>query len=194
MDDTSMGFQDPTKRFLKYLRKHPDLRSRIRAPVGESVAYVGSFDSEPAFLRLLRLQLTDSKTNNFFMLPDVLRRIPAPADLFAAVGLVAPPPIRTFLDYVNFLTGEGGWAKQVPWSPDGFTIWRALSGIFVSNASGRLRLLVGDALNRGEKVFFKTEVFVLERNPDIDLFSRTAIQTIRSQMKAGVLVGKVAII
>jgi hypothetical protein len=190
------GLKDPTKRFLNYLQKHPELRAKIRAPAGQTVAYAGDFASEPAFVRLLRLQISAPNSNDFCMLPDVLKRIPAPADLFAAVGLVTPPTVKSMLDYVSFLTGDGDYRgrAQVPWREDGFIIWRALSGIFVSQASGRVRLLVGDAPDPSKKVFFKTEIFVLERNPNIDPFSKTAIQTLRAQMKAGTIPGQIELV
>jgi len=182
---------EPTKNFLAYLQKHPDLRQRIRAAPNRSVAYVGDFRDGAAWMRLLRRQLSDPRANDFQMLPDVLKSIVCPPDLYPAIGLVTPPTVRTLLDYVQFLTGEGPYPRQVPWNEDGFIIWRALSGIFMSNAIGRLRLMIGDAPAPGTKVFFKTEVFVLERNPNIDLFARDAVLQLRAQMKAGVLKGTV---
>jgi hypothetical protein len=152
--------------------------------------------NEPAWQRLLRLQISDPRINNFYMLPNVLNRINVPPDLYSHIGLVTAPTVRTMLDYVNFLSGEGGYPKQVPWEPDGFTIWRALSGIFMSNATGRVRLLVADAQKpeRERKVFFKTEMFVLARNPNIDPFSKAAVDQIRTGIKTGRLFGTVAMI
>jgi hypothetical protein len=181
----------PTKAFLAFLQKHPELRDRIRAMANCTVAYAGSFTDGAAWERLLRRQLSNPHANDFQMLPDVLKAIPCPHDLYAAVGLITPPQVRNMLDYLQFLTGDGPYPKQVPWDDDGFILWRAMSGIFMSNAVGRVRLMVGDAAAPQKKVFFKTEVFVLERNPNIDLFARDAVQQIRSQMKSGMLRGTV---
>lgn len=185
---------DPrTRAFLGYLQKNPTLRNRIRAAPDCSVAYAGSFPDGAAWERLLRRQLSDPGTNDFQMLPDVLRLIPCPADLYTAVGVVTPPQVRTLLDYVNFLTGErpNPPYEGVPWNDDGFIIWRALSGIFMSNAIGRVRLMIGDAPNPGSKVFYRTEIFVLDRNPNIDVFALGAVHQLRTQLKAGVLKGTV---
>jgi hypothetical protein len=61
----------------------------------------------------------------------------------------------------------------------------------MSNATGRVRLMIGDERVPQERVFFKTEVFVLERNPNIDLFAKQAVHQIRIQMKSGALKGTV---
>ncbi len=188
------GLKDPTRHFLNYLQKHPDLRARIRAPMGQTVAYAGTVATEPVWQRLLRMQISAPGPNDFCMLPDILKRIMVPNDMFAAVGLITAPSVRTMLDFVNFLTGEGGLPKQVPWDPDGFIIWRALSGIFMSNAAGRVRLLVADVPNRDGKVFFKTEMFVLSRNPNIDPFSKGALDLLRKQISAGSPLGQIELV
>jgi hypothetical protein len=185
------GLQEPTKKFLSYLQKHPELRARIKAPFGQTVAYAGAFPDGASWERLLRRQLSDPRSNDFLMLPDVLRAIPCPPDLYKHVGLVTPPSVRSFLDYVNFLTGESGNKAQVPWNPDGFIIWRALSGILISQAQGRVRLMIGDTPKPEGKVFFKTEIFVLDRNPNIDTFSQQAVQALRAQLKSGAVKGTI---
>lgn len=181
----------PTKAFLNYLQKHPELRQRIRALPNRSVAYAGNFPDGAAWIRLLRMQLSDPRANDFQMLPDVLRLIPCPPDLYKTIGLVTPPGVRTLLDYVQFLTGDGPYPAQVPWNDDGFIAWRALSGIFMSNATGRLRLMVGETSAPQTKVFFKTEIFVLDRNPNIDVFAQGAVDTLRGQLQAGTLNGAI---
>jgi hypothetical protein len=180
----------PTKAFLHYLGQHLELRHRIRAAPNCAIAYVGDFSDGAAWKRLLRRQLSDPRENDFQMLPDVLKKILCPPDLYAEVGLITPPAVRTLLDYAQFLTGAGDYPAQIP-VEDGFIIWRALSGIFMSNAMGRVRLMVGEAPTPGTKVFFRTEVFVLDRNPKIDVFARGAVQRIRAQMKMGGLKGTV---
>lgn len=183
----------PTKAFLAFLQKHPDLRQRIAAAPGRTVAYAGDFTDGAAWQRLQRRQIGAPGTNDFQMLPDVLRAIPCPPGLYAAVSLVTPPGVRTMYEYVGFLTGDKGlgYVAQVPWSDDGFIVWRALSGIFMSNARGRVRIMLGDVAAPGEKVFFRTEVFVLDRNPNIDMFSREAIGALRTRIKSGALPGKI---
>ncbi len=191
-----VGLRNPARGFQRYLRTHPEFRDQIHAPKDETVAYVGSYLSQPAWHHLLHLQLSDPKTNNFYMLSDILRRIAVPNDMFAEVGLVTGPAIETMLDYVNFITGDGGRTPQVevPWDPDGFVIWRTLSGISMSNATGRVRLLAADVPNRDAKIFFRTEVFVLSRNPGIDEFSKAALDTLRGQIRSGAVVGQIELI
>lgn len=181
----------PTKALLHYLQQHPALRGQIAAGPGQTVAYAGSIGGDPAWLRLLRHQLGDPHANDFQMLPDVLKLIPCPPDLYKAVGLVTPPRVLTLLDYLQFITGDGpGYARQVP-AGDAFVLWRAFSGIFMSNAKGRVRLLVGTVPNPQEKVFFVTEIFVLDRNPEIDMFAKGAVQQVRAQLRAGVIPGTI---
>ena len=184
------GLQAPTKGLLSWLGRNPGFRAQIKAPPNQTVAYCGDFSGQAAFLRLLRLQLQDPRTNDFVTLNNVMKRLAVPQDLFKAVGLVTPPGVRTLADLVGHLTGEAGPAK-VPWQPDGFVIWRALSGILMQQATGRVRLLIGDAPAPGEKVFYKTEMFVLDRNPHIDPWSRGAVQALRAQITAKSIPGRV---
>lgn len=188
------GLAAETKAFNQYLNKNPAFRDQLRAAPGKTVAYAGSFEDVAAWVRLLRGQLGDPWQNDYQMLPDVLRQITCPTDLFKAVGLVTPPQIVTLLDFVQYLTGDGPWPAKVPWQPDGFTIWRVLSGIFMSNATGRVRILVGDVTDPASKVFFRTEIFVLERNPAIDIHARGAIHTLRQRIKSGLVPGRIELV
>ena len=46
-------------------------------------------------------------------------------------------------------------------------IWRALSGIFAANATGKVSFWIGGGVNES-KVFVVTELKVLLRNPHVD--------------------------
>lgn len=84
-------------------------------------------------------------------LPEVLGRLAAPGT-----------------KYSNMLLYIQDVERQVPWKPDSFTLWRALSGIFASNAAGAVSFQIGSGITAADKVFAATELSVLMRNPNVD--------------------------
>jgi hypothetical protein len=66
----------------------------------------------------------------------------------------------------------------MPWKDNGFTIWRALSGIYASNAVGKVYMYVGSGITK-EKVLAATEIGVLARNPNVDPVSLEMIRYIQ---------------
>jgi len=81
------------------------------------------------------------------------------------------------------------WAKaldsQAPWKENGFLVWRALSGIFASNAKGRVSFAIGSGVTKDEKVFAATELPVLLRNPRIDAVTRDILAYYQRCVQSG---------
>jgi hypothetical protein len=146
-----MAYQAATVGLLKYLRNNPAVRSQVRAGPDRTLLYSGSFMrpmwAEIEMQRQMHAELRDKQT-----LPDVLKQIAAPAGSGCA----------------NLLAHVQQIERQVPWQPDGFTVWRALSGLFAANAVGKVSFQIGGGITPDTKVFASTEVNVLMRNPRVD--------------------------
>ncbi len=144
-----MAFQAQTRAFLTFLQSNPGVRDQIRAAPGKTLLYAGSFFKpvwrEIAEYKRSQPQLADKQT-----LPDVLALIRVPGT-----------PYPSLLAYVQDVE------SKVPWNPDGFTLWRALSGLFAANAVGAVSFSIGSGVT-GAKVFAATEAMVLARNPQVD--------------------------
>lgn len=145
-----MGFQPATKQFLTYLQKHPEIRHQIQAAPDRTLLYAGSF-FKPMWKEIADYKRAHPEVADKQMLPDVLARIPVPGSR-----------------HVNLLAYVQDLEHHVPWRPDGFTVWRALSGIFASNATGAVSFQIGSGVEAGKKVFAATEASVLSRNPNVD--------------------------
>ncbi len=145
------GLAQETKDFLSYLQKNPAVRSRIKAPRDKSLFYAGRF-FKPIWKEIADAKRGNAAMDGLWTLPDALAQIPAPQG-----G-------GTMKEFVENLTE--GTAAKLAWEPDGFTIWRALSGIFASNAEGKVYFCVGSGIDKG-KVLAITEIGVLSRNAKI---------------------------
>jgi hypothetical protein len=102
------------------------------------------------------------------MLPDVLARIPVPS--------TGHPNLLKYVQHVE---------RLVPWKPDGFTLWKALSGIFAANATGSVSFQIGSGVSATEKVFAATEIGVLARNPGIDAITRDLLAYFQRCIQSG---------
>jgi len=145
-----MALKPETRAFLAFLQQHPEIRRQIRAAPGRTLLYAGSF-FKPMWKEIADYKRAHPEVADKQMLPDVLARVPVPGSRHGSL-----------LVYVQDLE------RQVPWQPDGFTVWRALSGIFASNATGAVSFQVGSGVTPGQKVFAATEASVLARNPNVD--------------------------
>jgi hypothetical protein len=152
--------QEPTKTFLSLLRKHPEIRNQIRAPSDRTLLYVGSLEnvrgvlgsfSKPIWKEIDDFKRTHPELREKETLNEVLRRI------------MVPDLGTTLFAYVQDL--EGKWKE--PKEPERFIVWRALSGIFASNASGAVSFQIGSGVTAA-KVFAATEAAVLSRNPNVN--------------------------
>ncbi|MFT8245318.1 hypothetical protein [Roseomonas sp. BN140053] len=180
------GMHARTKEFLRYLSQNPGVRNMIAAPDDRSVVYAAAFLSsqwrnqlaaatgKPSGNRtramweeLERLKSADRARNDFVMLPDILKELPSPPG--ADIG------VTTMYGHLEVLD------RLEPWNVNGFIAWRAVSGIYASNARGRVRFCVGEigagpdgkADWRGSKVIAATEMWVLLRNREVDEETRS---------------------
>jgi hypothetical protein len=147
-----MPLRQETKDFLKYLRENPGVRSQIAAPPDKSLVYAGRF-IRAMWRDLEAMRSADPATHDFVLLPDLLKKLPPPG------GTVIGTP-NMYEHLVRVLD------PLTPWEHNGFIAWRAVSGIYASQAKGKVRFYIGSGVNR-QKVFAVTEVFVLARNADV---------------------------
>ncbi|MBV8494228.1 MAG: hypothetical protein JO162_12225 [Alphaproteobacteria bacterium] len=155
-----MALLQETRSFLKFLHDNEPLRRRIAAAPDKTLLYAGSI-IRPAWKELAELRARNRNDSSFEILPDVLNRLPPP-----------PGATGTLKSYVEALT------ERVPWRDNGFILWRALSGIFASNAVGKVYFYVGSGIS-AEKVLATTEIGVLARNRNIDPVSLEVIRYIQ---------------
>jgi hypothetical protein len=162
-----MSLCPETRAFLSYLRQNESVRDQICAPVDQSLFYAGDFFM-PVWKELEFIKVTNPAVAQLCMLPDVLSRLPA------------PDGNGTLKKHVEELT-EGS-AVKLPWKPDGFIIWRALSGIFASNAVGKVYFYVGSRVT-GDKVLAATEIGVLGRNPHLHPTSQAIVEWLQKCLR-----------
>ena len=162
-----MPLQPITVAFMKFLRANPSVKSQIRAGMDKTLLYSGSFGSsmwaQIDTQRRFRGELLDKRT-----LPDVLKRIAVPGTGHASL-------------HAYVLDVEG----KVPWHPDGFVMWRALSGLFAANAQGKVSFMIGSGIERDTKVFAATEVGVLMRNPNVDPVTKDLLSYYQRCIQSG---------
>jgi hypothetical protein len=170
--------QPQTRDLLRFLNQNPGLRAQIRAAPDKTLLYAGRF-FQPIWKELAQLKHSKPNLADKEILPDVLARIRLPGR-----------PFPTLLDWVKSLDG------LQPWDKNGFIAWRAVSGIFASNAVGAVSFQIGSEVRRGDKVFAATEISVLARNPNVDPLTRDMVeyyqrclQTGKADLNAGYLAG-----
>jgi hypothetical protein len=146
-----MSLQPGTRALLSVLHAQPALRWQIRAAPDCTLLYSGSF-FKPVWKEIADLKRSNLALSNKETLPDVLARLPVPGTTY--------PNLLAFVQDV-----------EQPWQPDGYVVWRALSGIFASNAVGKVSFQIGSGVE-ASKVFAATELNVLLRNPKVDGVTR----------------------
>ena len=149
-----MPLHAETLSFLRYLQRNPSVRSSIRAAPDRTLLYAGSF-VKPMWKEIEAFKRMHPEYATLQTLPDVLKTLPAPVP-----------------DHAHLLAHLENLQGRVPWKPDGLILWKAMSGIFVSNAVGKVSFQIGSGVTKVDKVFAATEVAVLSRNPRIDPVSR----------------------
>ncbi len=156
-----------TRDFLAYLQKHREVRNRIKASPDKTILYagdgfptLGGTGFTPNWQELQNHQ--GQRPGVVETLHNVLERVPAP-----------PPNVGTLQGYAEVLAQQ---EKRVNGARAERVIWRALSGIFASNAQGKVWFLVGSHVDPDTKVFALTEVHVLRRNPNISPESKDMLE------------------
>jgi hypothetical protein len=134
------------------------MRRGIAAPQNETVLYAGNF-FRPIWRELLDLKRTRPELSSKKMLSEVLAQINVPGSR-----------------YPNLLSWAEALDGIVPWKENGFIVWRALSGIYASNAVGAVSFCVGSGVTKANTVFAATELPVLLRNPKVDQVTKDILQ------------------
>jgi hypothetical protein len=143
---------------LSFLRRHPDIRSGIAAPVDKTVVYSGgmfdptdsSLDREltGAWRLLAQAKAQDPVRFDYVTLEERLRL------------LHVAPSGESLLDHANRISAA---LKSRALADQAAILWRALSGIYVQGARGRVRALILPQAGIARSVFSLTEVHVLLR-------------------------------
>lgn len=162
-----MALQQQTRDFLEFLRTNPLIRQQIQARKDRTVLYAGTF-LKPMWKEIEDLETDYPELADKETLPDVLKVTPAPGTGF--------PNLLEYTQHVE---------RHVPWKPDGFTVWRAFSGIFAANAVGAVSFQIGSGVTPTEKVFAATELDVLLRNPKIDTTTRDLLEYYKRCVRRG---------
>jgi hypothetical protein len=149
-----MALLNPTKEFLIFLQRNPAIRSKIAALHNATIVYAGNFFG-PIWQKMDTLKRLNQNLASKQLLPDVLAKIQTP-------GQTHP----------TLLAWAKGLDSLTPWKENGFIAWRALSGIYASNAIGTISFCVGSGVAAKEKVFTATELPVLLRNPKVDAVTK----------------------
>ena len=163
-----MPLHSDTKELLIFLRENPLIRQRIKAEPDNTLLYAGHFFT-PIWIQIEADRKYDGLSAGKTILPDVLKKI-----------LLTGLPHRNLLEWVKQID------KVYPWNQNGYIAWRALSGIFASNATGAVSFMIGSGVSKAEKkVFAATEISVLDRNPNIDKITKDIIQYYLKCIKEG---------
>ena len=140
---------------LSFLRRHPAVRQRIPAAVDKTVVYSGGMagsDGIHAAWRLLaQAKAQDPKRFDYVTLEERLRQ-------FHVVEFG-----ESLFDHANRVAAA---LKLRGLDDQAMILWRALSGIYVQGARGKVRALVLPGTNIARSIFNLTEVSVLLR-PDV---------------------------
>ena len=146
-----------TKDLLRFLQTHPEVRSRIKAAHDRTVLYSGGF-----FKPMWKEIQTDPELADKQSMEYVLKRLILPGNRCG-----------TLADYVQAALRDVD-RDNVDAQANRDIIWRALSGIFASNATGKVSFQVGSGVSDASgpdgkrNVFAATEISVLLRNPKVD--------------------------
>ena len=160
-----MSLHTETRQFLTFLKNNPDLRRQIRAAPGQTLLYAGSF-FKPVWREIEEFKRTNSNYATKETLPEILARLPSP-----------DARLPNLLAYIEMLVQKVG-------QDDGFTIWRAVSGIFAANAIGAVSFQIGSGIT-DKKVFATTEVAVLSRNPNVDTTTKDLLSYYQRCIESG---------
>jgi hypothetical protein len=163
---------------LSFLQKHRSVRQRIAAPVNKTVVYSGGLpvsngdDLHAAWKLLEQAKAKDPSRFDYVTLEERLRQ-------FHAVEWG-----ETLFDHANRVAKS---LKDRKLDSQAVILWRALSGIYVQGARGRVRALVVPGPAIAGSVFSLTEVSVLLR-PDVLRqieIDPTALRDFRTTVRVG---------
>jgi hypothetical protein len=172
-----MSLDPALTRFLQFLARHPQVRQRLAAPPDCTVVYSGKVqDGEEligAWQLLARRKAQDPRANNYVTLEERLRQFHA-----VEFGESLFDHARRVARSLNLLGRNH----------EAVILWRALSGIYVQGAKGRVRALVVPGAEIAASVFNLTEVKVLLQPDVLQQISidPELLRNFRQQVQAGV--------
>ena len=167
---------DPSlMKVLKFLQKHPGVRQRLPAPRDKTIVYSGNVshvnDVFQAWKLLQQAKAQDPVRFDYITLEERLRA-------FHVVDFG-----ESLFEHANRISEE---LTKKNLADQAVILWRALSGIYVQGAMGKVRALVFPGKNIGRAVFALTEVNVLLRPSvlkNIDL-NESMLREFRSTVRA----------
>jgi hypothetical protein len=162
-----VAYHPLTIEFLSFLKTHPGVRKKLRAKPNRTFLYAGSFVG-PMWKEVQDLKATNAELATKQTLTDVLKEIRLPRS--------PHPHLLAYFEQVEL---------NVPSQPDGFILWRALSGIFASNAVGAVSFQIGSGITAAGKIFAATELGVLARNPKVNETTRDLLAYFQRSIKNG---------
>ena len=164
------------RRVMVFLNKHPRVRTSIPAPRDKTVVYSGNVDSVQgvfaAWKLLAQAKSQDPRQFDYVTLEERLR-------MFHVTEFG-----ETLFEHANRVSSS---LQRKRLEDQALILWRALSGIYVRGATGRVRALVLPGNKVARSVFALTEVQVLLKpdvlaNIDIDA---NLLRDFRTTVKAG---------
>lgn len=168
-----MGLHPQTRALMEFLRQNPALRARIAAPRDATLLYAGQLIM-PAWKEIERWKQSNPQVASKKTLPEVLSAI-----------RLAGQPFPDLHAWVTALEPLGPVDPAAPWKTNGFIGWRAVSGIFASNARGAVSFVIGSGITRQTKVFAATEIPVLLRNAHVDQLTRELVEYYQTCIRTG---------
>ena len=168
--------QPETRSFLRFLSTHPEIRVQIKAPPDKTVLYTGEF-AGPMWATVKRDQQFAPAMHDKVTLEDVLVHVAVPGAGYA-----------NLMEYANgvaqALSGKASLTKAEA-DRNINIIWKALSGIFASQAVGRVSFHIGSNVDP-KKVFASTELAVLARNKHVSPLTKELIGYYQDCIRKGI--------
>ncbi len=150
-----MALQPGTRALLSILHSHPSLRWQIRAAPNRTLLYSASF-FRSVWKEIADLKRTNPAVTSKETLLDVLARLPVPGTTYSS--------LLAFVQDVEH-----------PWQPDGFVMWRALTGILASTADGAVSFQIGAGIEPS-RIFPAAEVPDFLRDPHVDAVTKELLR------------------
>jgi hypothetical protein len=184
------GLNSNLKSFLGFLHNNRGIRAQIKASRDQGILYCGVHNGTPAYQHIEQQQKEHGLQVQ--TLKDVTSKIPMPSNMGGG----------SLQEYAQELASglEDDTNKAI--------LWRALSGIYASNLSGKVALYVAEVVDETglaggknadgtlhytqekrmqRKVFTATEVNVLRRNTAIDKLDQETAAELQLQARKGVI-------
>jgi hypothetical protein len=142
-------------RVFAFLRHHPHVRHRLAAPLNKTVVYSGGLDHgqgpQPAWRMLAQAKAKEPQRFDYVTVEERLRQ-------FHVVEFG-----ESLYEHANRVASD---LKARSLGDQALILWRALSGIYIQGATGRVRALVLPGAAIANSVFSLSEVSVLLK-PDV---------------------------